>query len=466
MRGSRWSRSDSGMSMIETLVAIVLFGLVAAAATGMLLTGIRSSDSQQLRAGAASVASSQIEADRHTAVNAFTSLTPPGTANYNYTVKGVDYSVARLTEWVPKADATNACDSAANGQGGNNGVEPVLEITETVTWPHMDGASPVVNQTTLTPPVGTYSSTTGAIDVSLDDSGNAPLGNVPVTFTNLTGGGSEVIDTDSRGCAFAAYLTAGSSYQVTVSEAGYVDNNENTVGVSTCESGGSVAVTSGNVVSCPILYDRGVTVNWQYASGCSYGPGTGVALTAAQCPTPAQLTSSGAVTVGNAGLSATNQYAGEFTPVVSGSTLLYPYSSYTIWAGHCTTSKPLSPPTTLTAKPSPVTPNPVMVPLYGLNVSVSNSNLYPITSVTAKELVSTTNVCYPTTAGGSTYTLTAPANTASANSFSAVPAGVYTVSVTYTKSGTPTTKSTTVTVSYNGSGSPATGGTTGTLTLS
>lgn len=434
-RLARRTDPDAGLTLIETLAAIVVFGLVALASSSMLITGIKSSKDQQNRATAASVGAQQLEADRHTAIANFTSLTPPGSATFTYTVQGQTYTVTRTTSWAPKSTAAGACNSSANSQGGNTAVQPVLLVTESVSWANMGADRPITSQTTMTPPVGTYADGTGNIDVTVAGATSNPIAGATVTVVGST---TQTYTTDSRGCVFAAYLTPG-NYAVTVSKAGYVDSNENATG--TC----AVTVSSGSTSPCTFAYDKGVTVNWQWQSGCKFNGST---LAVAACP--ASVPAGGqVVTVGNAGLSAGGQYPTTYTPVTPNSTLLYPYSSYGIWPGHCPLSIP-SNPTTVSTSSSPSTPSPVVAALYGLKVVVTNNTgAFAVTLVTATEQASSgSTACSPTT----TYTLSKPAAGTNKSTTTGMPLGPYNVVVNYTSSGTPkSTTPTAVTVGTTGS---------------
>ena len=69
---------------------------------------------------------------------------------------GITYTVAQTSAWVN--ESTNACGGTGNGAPGT---QPILALTDTVTWPDMGSTLPVVAQTDIAPPAGYYSSSLG-----------------------------------------------------------------------------------------------------------------------------------------------------------------------------------------------------------------------------------------------------------------------------------------------------------------
>ena len=338
--------TDDGLSLIEVIVAITLFALVSGATAAMLLTGIGVSRDARNRTAASQAATEGLELARKTATTSFAQLTTPSVPVVK-TVNSVPFTITQTATYIPKGAVATSC--SATSQGGNSNVQPVLLVTETVTWPRMDRTVPVTVSTTLTPPIGAYPSGTGGVDVKVVDSKGKPVEGVPITLTGAT---PTSMTTNAAGCAYAAFLTPG-NYTVTANAPGYVDNQEHAV------SSQLAGVVNGQPVSLTFYYDRSATI--AATLDPTVAPATGLPIT-----------------LGNSGLAGTGSYS--FAAGVRTLTPVYPYSSYGIWAGRCPEaypaavdagSNPLYAPATVT----PVTPVigasvAVTVPLYRFKVSV------------------------------------------------------------------------------------------------
>ena len=338
--------ADDGLSLIEVIVAITLFALVSGATATMLLTGIGVSRDARNRTAAAQAATESLELARKTATTSFTQLTNPSVPVVR-TINSVPFTITQTAVFIPKGAVATSC--SATSQGGNASVQPVLLVTETVTWPRMDRTAPVTVATTLTPPIGAYPSGTGGVDVKVVDSKGMPVAGVSITLTGAT---PTSMTTNAAGCAYAAFLTPG-NYTVSANVPGYVDNQEQMI------PSQIAGVVNGQPVSLTFYYDLSATI--AAVLDITVAPATGLP-----------------VTLGNSGLAGTGSYA--FAPGVTTLTPVYPYSSYGIWAGRCPEaypaavdagSNPLYSPATVKAV-TPVTGASVAVtvPLYRLRVSV------------------------------------------------------------------------------------------------
>ena len=353
-------KKDAGVSLIETVVALAVFALVAAAAASMLMSGIGLSRDARNRTAAALVAGEAMEQARASSLASFTTLASSGTTTATFSrPNGITFSVQQTAVFVPKDAPSGAC--ASTGQGGSAGVQPVLLVTETVTWPGMRTTRPVTTSTTLTPPIGTYADTTGGIDVKALGAANGRLPGISVTVTS-TSGVSLSMTTDSAGCAYAAFLAPG-AYIVRTATPGYVDSQEQPSSTLT------VGVVSGQVAQAVFHVDRAVELD-AVLTPAAYRGSTIPAVTGLP------------ITVGNSGLAGTGSYS--FSPGTTQLTPLYPYSSYGVWAGHCPEAYPAAvdagnnrlygSASTTTATPVTGQPTAVAVPLYPLEVTVTDSS--------------------------------------------------------------------------------------------
>lgn len=287
------------MTIIELLVAIVVFAVVASGVAIAMGSSLDLTRNNRNRSVGANLASVEMDKVRSTD---FTTLAP-GRVTSTRTVDDVVYTIDRDSEWVSQNATTGACDSPS-------GSKPAyLRVTVEVRWPNMSGVRPVSSQTILTPPVGAYDPNLGHIAVKVVDSAGAPASGHLVT---VDGPGGVKTQTTADGCAFFAYLSEG-SYTVSLGTTGYVDRQ----GVNTPEQ--IAGVTVGTIKSVQFDYDQAATMVLTLGQDPSY-------------PLPDGLP----VTIANTSLLPTG------TRVVTGSgptrTIfnLFPYQDgYQVWVGDC-----------------------------------------------------------------------------------------------------------------------------------
>jgi prepilin-type N-terminal cleavage/methylation domain-containing protein len=432
--GVRASDSDAGVTLVECMVAIVLFGLVGIAAASMLVTGIKVSARTRDQSQAASLASNSVEAFRDNAslacawqnplpvgCGATSSVVPPAVTTSAQSVGSQPFTIKQTTEYEAKATSQTACNASA--QGGSAGVQPVLLLTESVTWPTIGTALPVTSQTILAPPVGAFSNNTGAIDIGVVNSLNHADAGIPVTVNGASG--TTTYTTDSNGCALAAFLTPG-SYTVSIASSGYIDNQESSTSTQT------LGVTTGNVTTASFFYDQAATLGATFVKTSSWPLGV-TFQSAVNLP----------ITVANSGLAGTGTY---LLPNGTAGSSVYPYSSgYTIWAGRCpeanpdavtSSTSPLYPVGVTNNAPAPTTvatpagqTATASVPLYPLTINFTDAASKPVTFTITEAAGAAKTPC---TAPFSTYTL--PVSVAGSpvtkTYVAGVPLGVFTLKAT------------------------------------
>jgi hypothetical protein len=157
----------------------------------------------------------------------------------------IPYTIVRESEWIASESTAGACDAP-------QGSEPAyLRIVVRVTWPHMSGVQPVVSDTIVTPPVGTYDSITGHLAVKVLDRDGGPQAGVPVS---IAGAENQSQTTSSEGCVFFAFLTPG-AYSTTLSKSGYVSDQGEPA-----PSQSATVITSATT-SLLFLYDQSSVLN-------------------------------------------------------------------------------------------------------------------------------------------------------------------------------------------------------------
>lgn len=359
------------------MFAIVLFGLVGLAGASATIGSVQVSQRVRNQSQAAALASSSVETIRSngsvacawqsplpTGCSASASVVPVGTSTSTKTVGNIPFTITQTTEFESKSTLA-ACN--ASTQGGAAGVQPVLLVTEAVSWSTMNGAAPVTSQTILTPPAGAFANSSGAIDVSVVNGLNQPDAGIPVTVNGPSG--TSTYTTDANGCALAGYLAPG-SYTVTIVKSGYIDSQESATSAQT------LGVTTGNVTTSTFFFDASATLGATFVPATSW-PSSVPFVAPTGLP----------VTVANSGLSGSGTY--QLPNGVSGSAV-YPYvSGYNIWAGRCpeanpdavtSSGSPLYPVPPSGTAPAPTTvatsaglPATASVPLYPLTINFTDT---------------------------------------------------------------------------------------------
>jgi prepilin-type N-terminal cleavage/methylation domain-containing protein len=299
-------REQSGFSLLELMVSMLIFSVVMGAALvglGNTMDVLRNNKSRSV---AANLAAQELDIVRSTT---FANL-PLGLYGSVQTVDSVAYRIWRYSGWVTKNATSQACDGVSGSQLA------YLRITVIVRWPNMNGAQAIQSQTYLAPPVGSYDPNAGSIGVVVRDRSAVLEEGVNVTITGPGGSKSEVSDSD--GCAFFAYLVAG-TYTLTLSNASFVDGQGIAVPTQ------SIAVSNGTTTSLQFDYDLAATLSLTLQS-----PGGGTAPVAVN----ASVANTHLIPVGVkavTGQSGTTRTVGNLFPYTDG---------YQAWAGTCADADP------------------------------------------------------------------------------------------------------------------------------
>jgi prepilin-type N-terminal cleavage/methylation domain-containing protein len=313
---------DAGFSLVEMMAALVVLGLIFAAVLGVITTSVKTTRQNRNRVAAANLASRELEITRNAfyskntgprAIQAGLVLNPNplpgGAAGQTLNVDNVQYTVRRTAAWQSQGATSSPCDGGASGQ------LQYLHVTVTVSWTGMHGG-PVVDNTLLTPPLGTYSSTTGHIRSKLIDRNGAPLEGHTVTATGPSGTSTQVTAED--GCAFFAFLTPG-AYTVTVNTAGYTSPTWAPA------PSQSATVTAGAATPANFTYDLGASL------AVTLNPAS------ATFPVPANVP----LSVGNSIIPPSGRMAVAGAGATRTLSNVWPYNDgLQVWAGDCMDSDP------------------------------------------------------------------------------------------------------------------------------
>lgn len=365
-----FSHADNGFSVLETVVAMGAFLIIAASVLSGLVNTLNVTQDDRNRVRAASLAAREVEIARA----AFNSPVigpkqiqagqvvnenplPGGTEGAPLLVDNVPFTVTRTAEWTQQGTAASPCDVAAP-----NGSTPLayLRVTAKVTWPQMGNTQPIMSSTLLAPPLGTFAAGTGHLRVTVSNEDGAKVEGQQVDVTGP--GGALAQDTSDGGCAFFAALAAG-TYTVTVSAPNGIDRETWATTASQ-----TVTVVANAVAQASIAYTTAASVNATLTpSIAGYTPAKNIPLNLANTA----FTPSGTKTLTGDG--------------AARSFKAWPFpDGLGMWAGSCKDADPLA---TGGERDDPVVVDPggaatVNVPLVPVTVSVARLGVLPVAGVT------------------------------------------------------------------------------------
>lgn len=243
---------DSGLSLIEVIVAMLVFAMIATGVGYTMIAALHLTRDSTARQQAANLASQEIDLTR--SIDNLFNLVDKTTTE---TLNGVTYTIKRTARWVSDPNVDQRC-----GIGG--GILRYKRVNVTVAWTGMTSGTPTVHADTLIDPgVRINDPDLGTVLISVSDSSGEPVAGATVTVTPATpanGANSlsaQPAPTDSLGCTYALMVDPG-NYDVTVSKSGYVDITQNaapSVLVNVAKSSASAAMATLDLgASFPISY--------------------------------------------------------------------------------------------------------------------------------------------------------------------------------------------------------------------
>ena len=256
---------DGGLTLIEVVVALLIFAIVAVGVAYSLTNVLVLTKDGRSRIVAANLAASTIDSSR-SVENIFTVLDiPNGTDNGQKVINGVRYYVKRSTAWITSTDADSQCGAAGNTVGGSLEYK---RVNVTVTWDGMrPGTTPVRSDTLIAPidrinqvGLGTIvasvqlASGLASKDITVSATPSAVSGNNAAAITET------ILPTDAQGCSYILKVVPG-SYDVKITRSGYIDVDQNLNSVTKM-----VVVTAGASVSAGFQFDSASTFTADYAA--------------------------------------------------------------------------------------------------------------------------------------------------------------------------------------------------------
>ncbi|WP_341952899.1 prepilin-type N-terminal cleavage/methylation domain-containing protein [Salinibacterium sp. TMP30] len=251
----RLRSSDAGLSLLEVLVAMMIFAVVSLGVLQTLTTVLSVTRDNRARVVAANLASQEIDLARD-AGDVFTL----GDSTYTKTLNGDVFTVTRSTAWI---DSTNT--AASCGTGG--GTLQYKRINIAVAWPNMRaGTEPVRFDSLLAPNDRINDPGLGTILVSVTGGSGEGSAGVRVTANPASpANGAQNLSvappaTDAQGCSYILKVAPG-NYNVTVSRTGYITD----AGQSTAPTK-LTQVVAGTASSVSFNFDEAATFRVNYVS--------------------------------------------------------------------------------------------------------------------------------------------------------------------------------------------------------
>ncbi len=314
--------SEEGFSIIEVMVAMTIFAMIAAGVAAGIVSTLYLTQDNRSREAALNLANQALDAARSTK-DVFTlddDTTLQSVGNQAYTIK-------QTTNWINSDGSDNSC-------GAGSGVLAYKRVSITVSW--TSGTSPrqknVVLDTLISPSAAVSSASASTIVVGVQTATGGPNSGVAVTITPVSGGATGLSNppavTDTNGCSYAVGVTPG-TYKVTIAKAGNIDKG----GVTAPSS--SVATTAGGVGNATFFYDQAITVT----AGTPLNLKDGLT---AKLPTSLPMT---------------YRYDDTVQTVTTTSTVLFPYQWTAIAGAYTSTCKDVDPTAWPTASNLTTSPN-------------------------------------------------------------------------------------------------------------
>ncbi len=259
------ANDDGGLTLIEVMVALLIFAIVAVGVAFSLTNVLVLTKDGRSRIVAANLAASMIDSSR-SVENIFSVLDIPSATNDGKSViNGVTYYVKRSTAWITSTDADSQCGAAGVTTGGSLEYK---RVNVTVTWDGMRaGSTPVRSDTLIAPSDRINQVGLGTIVVSVKGANGLGSQGITVSATPSSVSGNNaaaitetILPTDAQGCSYILKVVPG-TYDVKITKTNYIDSDQNLT-----TSTKTVVVTAGASVSAGFQFDQAATFTANYGS--------------------------------------------------------------------------------------------------------------------------------------------------------------------------------------------------------
>jgi prepilin-type N-terminal cleavage/methylation domain-containing protein len=241
------SAPESGLSLIEVMVAMMIFALISTGIIYTMLSMMNVSRDSRVRQVATNLAAEEVDLAR--GLDNVVSLGPADTVRQ---LNGDTFYIKRTVEWVSDPNSTLQCGASASGEKLR-----YKKVNVRVSWDGMRAASsPVQADTVINPRERINDPNKGTILVSVVKSDGTGSDGVTVTATPALAMAAS--PTDTQGCTFALKVLP-NTYTVKLSKTGYVDEKNDPAPIKT-----GVVVTAGSTLSLPFQYDLAASYTLSY----------------------------------------------------------------------------------------------------------------------------------------------------------------------------------------------------------
>ena len=255
------SESESGLTLIEVIVALMVMGIVAVGVAYSLANILTISNDARSRVVAANIASEYIDNAR-SVENVFTVIDQHSITR---NVAGRDYYIRLETGWVNSTDANAQC-GAANATGA--GALEYKRVNVEVTWDGMrDGSRAIRSDTIIAPNSRINDPTLGTIVVSAENAlGRGSSGITVTTTVGTPANGAAPISvqglpTDSDGCSYVLKVVPG-NYNVTLTRTNYIGLDQKLGSITA-----SVTVVAGGSALAKVSFAESASVSARFPTG-------------------------------------------------------------------------------------------------------------------------------------------------------------------------------------------------------
>ncbi|MFC5928108.1 type II secretion system protein [Cryobacterium melibiosiphilum] len=245
---------ESGVTLIEVIIAMMVFGFIAVSVAFGLITALGMGGDTRSRAVAINLAAQDIDTVRATR-DVFGIL---NVINQTTVVNGTTFHLTRTATWETSGSAYAGC-----GSGG--GQLKYKRLNVTVDWDGRRPSSPIVRSATVISPGSRINDPAlGSILVSVLTGSGAGSGGITVTATPSSPANGALpitvapLPTDAQGCSYILKVTPG-NYDVSLSRTNYLDEKQAVVSTK------SVGVAAGAAASVAFQYDLAGKFDVTYA---------------------------------------------------------------------------------------------------------------------------------------------------------------------------------------------------------
>lgn len=264
----RVRRSDEGLSLVEVLIALLIFTVIIMGAIASTTLVLRMTADNRGRVEAANLAQQYIDVARVDGQNDLNGL-----SNKTYptvTVDNVAFTVTRTVSWITTNGTDTGCTVSATS---GNGSLLFRRVNIRVSWTGQSSATKnIAADTILSPTSKINDPTLGTVLISVKSINGGGTGNVTATLapdSSVPGNTAQVVDANSQpdatnadGCTVANKVYPG-TYTVTLSPPSGQYRDQNQVP----NPAKSVTVAAGDSGGTAFTYDPAWDFQNQYASG-------------------------------------------------------------------------------------------------------------------------------------------------------------------------------------------------------